>query len=186
MREYTDVVLTAVKDLGEGPGPLVLVGQSMGALTATLVCATIPADLLVLVNPMVPRPGETPGAWWENTGHEQAVRAQARRDGVEPDMVEVFLHDLPADVRAQAVAGGDPDQSGTPVALPWPVESWPDVPTRVLLGRDDRFFPLEFQRRVVADRLGVPVDVMRGGHLMALSRPVELADRLVGYPTGSG
>ena len=27
-------------------------------------------------------------------------------------------------------------------------ERWPDVPTTVLAGRDDRFFPYEFQRRL--------------------------------------
>ena len=46
-------------------------------------------------------------------------------------------------------------------------------------GSDDRLFPLEFQRRVVRDRLGLDVDVMPGGHLMALSQPEELARRLL-------
>ncbi len=32
-------------------------------------------------------------------------------------------------------------------------------------GSDDRLFPLEFQRRVVRDRLGIDVDAMPGGHL---------------------
>jgi pimeloyl-ACP methyl ester carboxylesterase len=59
--------------------------------------------------------------------------------------------------------------------------AWPDVPTRFLVARDDRFFPVELQRRVVSERLGIPVDEMPGGHLVALSRPDELADRLVGY-----
>jgi pimeloyl-ACP methyl ester carboxylesterase len=58
------------------------------------------------------------------------------------------------------------------------------VPTRVLAGRDDRFYPLEFQRRVAADRLGRPVDEVPGGHLVALSRPVELAARPVAYLAG--
>jgi pimeloyl-ACP methyl ester carboxylesterase len=52
------------------------------------------------------------------------------------------------------------------------------VPTSVLAGQDDRFFPLEFQRRVARERLGLEVDVVPGGHLAALARPVELADRL--------
>ena len=56
---------------------------------------------------------------------------------------------------------------------------WPDVPTRVLAGRDDRFFPAEFQRRIAADRLGLDVEEIPGGHLAALSRPAELADRLL-------
>jgi pimeloyl-ACP methyl ester carboxylesterase len=72
-------------------------------------------------------------------------------------------------------------QSGRPFEDPWPLPGWPDVPTRVLAGRDDRFFPIGFQRRVADERLGLPVDEVPGGHLVALSRPVELADRLVSY-----
>ena len=51
----------------------------------------------------------------------------------------------------------DRDQSLTPLEQSWPLERWPDVPTRFLLCRDDRFFPAEFQRRVVPDRLGIPL-----------------------------
>ena len=55
------------------------------------------------------------------------------------------------------------------------------MPTRVLVGRDDRFFPAAFQVRVARERLGIEADEMPGGHLAALSRPVELADRLERY-----
>lgn len=79
------------------------------------------------------------------------------------------------------LADGETVQSGTPFTRPWPLDRWPDVPTRFLQGRDDRLFPLEFQRRVVRERLGIEVDEMPGGHLVALSRPAELADRLVSY-----
>lgn len=132
---------------------------------------------------MTPRPGETPGEWWEDTGFEQARIAQAERDGRrpedDPDLLDAFFHDVPDEVRAEALRRGGPQQSDTPFALPWPLDAWPDVPTRFLQGRDDRFFPLEFQRRVVAERLGVPVEELPGGHLLALSRPVEPADLLV-------
>jgi pimeloyl-ACP methyl ester carboxylesterase len=53
------------------------------------------------------------------------------------------------------------------------------VPTRFVQGRDDRLFPLAFQRRVARERLGIEVDEVPGGHLVALSRPVELVDALV-------
>ncbi|WP_429727778.1 alpha/beta fold hydrolase [Amycolatopsis thermalba] len=55
------------------------------------------------------------------------------------------------------------------------------MPTRFVQGRDDRFFPLEFQRRVVRERLGLELDEIPGGHLAALSRPRELADLLVSW-----
>ena len=80
---------------------------------------------------------------------------------------------------------GDPPQSFTPFHQPWPLDRWPDVPTRVLAGRDDRLFPPEFQRRVARERLGLPVDEIPGGHVVALSRPAEVVDRLEAYAAGS-
>jgi pimeloyl-ACP methyl ester carboxylesterase len=81
---------------------------------------------------------------------------------------------------------GEPAQSGTPFEKAWPLARWPDVPTRFLQGRDDRFFPLEFQRRVVGARLGITVDEMPGGHLLALSQPEEVARRLEAYRVEAG
>ena len=69
----------------------------------------------------------------------------------------------------------------TPLDEPWPLSAWPDVPTRVLAGRDDRMFPLEFQRRIARERLGLDVDEIDGGHMVAMSNPGELADRLEAY-----
>jgi pimeloyl-ACP methyl ester carboxylesterase len=179
--EYADAVVAAAGARSD----LVLVGQSMAGLTIPLVCDRRPVRMLVLLNAMTPRPGESGGEWWGNTGFEQARRDQAERDGRriedDPELLDAFFHDVPAEVSQEAFARGEPPQSGTPFAAPWPMAAWPDVPTRFLAARDDRFFPVEFQRRVVSERLGIPVDEMPGGHLVALSRPVELADRLVAY-----
>jgi ketosteroid isomerase-like protein len=59
------------------------------------------------------------------------------------------------------------------------------VPTRFLLCSNDRFFPAEFMRRVVRERLRLAPDEMDSGHLPALSNPGELADRLEGYRLAS-
>jgi pimeloyl-ACP methyl ester carboxylesterase len=64
---------------------------------------------------------------------------------------------------------------------PWPLEAWPDVPTRFLLCRDDRLFPASFLRRVAHERLGLTADEIDGGHCVALNRPKELAARLEAY-----
>ncbi len=180
LERYTQTVLEALD--GARAGPLVVVGQSMGGFTAPLVCHATRVDLLVLLNAMVPRPGESGGEWWTATGQPQAREEAAREHGrpFDPeDLDDVFTHDVPPEVLATGPT--DFAQSGTPFAEPWPLDRWPDVPTRVLAGRDDRFFPLAFQRRVAAERLGLPVDEVPGGHLVALSRPAELADRLVTY-----
>lgn len=177
--EYADVVIDAIGDRTD----LILVAQSLAGFTAPLVCERVPVNLMILVAAMVPKPGESAGDWWANTGQEQAQRAQAELEGRDPDddaPETVFLHDLPPELIADSLQGVR-DQSGTPFAAPWPLAAWPDVPTNFLLCRDDRLFPAEFQRRVVHERLGIVADEMDGGHLPALSRPQELADRLDAY-----
>ncbi|MDX6702025.1 MAG: hypothetical protein QOF26_2251, partial [Baekduia sp.] len=43
----------------------------------------------------------------------------------------------------------------------------------------DRFFPLTFQQRVAAERLGLEPLVLPGGHLNALSQPDAVAGALL-------
>jgi pimeloyl-ACP methyl ester carboxylesterase len=174
---YTDAVVAALP-----AEPAVVVAQSMGGLTAPLVAARVPVRGIVLVNAMVPRPGETGGGWWTATGQAEAQAGAAAREGrpFDPDdLTDAFLHDLPPDVLAAPEMTAPVAQSGTPFAEPWPLAAWPEVPTRLLAGRADRFFPLGFQRRVARERLGLPVEEVPGGHLVALGHPVELVDRLL-------
>jgi pimeloyl-ACP methyl ester carboxylesterase len=184
LSEYAEAVVGAIGDRTD----LVLVAQSLGGFIAPLVCLRVPVDLLVMLNAMVPVPGESAGEWWSNTGHAKARAEQAARDSrnlaADEDLLDAFFHDVPPEVTDEAWARGEPHQSGTPFAQPWPLLKWPDVPTRFLQGRDDRFFPVEFQRQVVRERLGIAPDKMAGGHLVALSRPKELADCLEAYRDG--
>ena len=176
--EYADAVVAAIG----GRRDVVVVGQSMGAFTAPVACARTPVRLLVLVNAMIPSPGETAGEWWDHTGWEPARVAAAQAAGypAEFDLATYFLHDVPAEV---AAAGERHQYAEADIAFgqPCAIERWPDVPTRVIAARDDRFFPLEFQRRVARERLGIDVDEVPGGHLAALSRPAELTDQLIRY-----
>jgi len=178
--EYTDLVLAAIADRED----VVLVAQSMGAFTAPMVCARGPVRLLILVNAMIPRPGETPGEWGGHTGSDEA-RIAAARDGGYPaelDLDTYFLHDLPPEVLASDEVSGRPE-ADIAFGQPCAIDRWPDVPTRVISGRDDRLFPLEFQRRVAQERLGLEVDVVPGGHLAALSYPAALADQILRIST---
>jgi len=173
--EYADVVVEAIAGQTGDREDVVLVAQSLAGFTAPLVAARVPVELMILVAAMVPRPGESAGEWWDDTGH-----ADARGPDASDDPVEMFLHDVPDDVARESEHHVHA-QSGAVFEAPWPLDAWPDVPTRFLLCRDDRFFPADFQRRVVRDRLGIEPDEIDGGHLPALSRPRELAQRLLGY-----
>lgn len=182
--EYADLAAAAAsRDGGPGAsGGTVVVAQSLGGFTAPLVCDRVPVDLLVLLNAMIPVPGETAGDWWDNTGVTPARDAAAQAGGYPPgyDLETYFLHDVPTEI----AAAGEPYQkpeAEIAFSQPCDIKEWPAVPTRVVAGRDDRFFPAAFQRQVARDRLGLETDEVPGGHLAALSYPAELADRLLAY-----
>ena len=179
LADYADVVADAVGDRS----PVVVVAQSMAGLYAPLVCGRVDVERIVLVAPMIPAPGETGGDWWAASGQLAAQRALDEREARDPDApfdpVATFLHDLPANVLDDALAREAPDQSGRPLADPWPLDSWPDVPTRVIAGRHDRLFPLEFMRELARDRIGVEAEVIESGHLPALAKPDDLVRLLL-------
>jgi pimeloyl-ACP methyl ester carboxylesterase len=78
-----------------------------------------------------------------------------------------------------ALAGPAPEQAGRPFGDPWPLAAWPDLPTTVLSSTEDRLFPVEFQDRIARERLGITPRRLPGGHLVALSRPAELAQLIL-------
>jgi pimeloyl-ACP methyl ester carboxylesterase len=176
--EYADAVVDAIGDCDD----VILVGASMGGFTAPIVCTRRRVELLVLLNAMIPTPGETFNTWGANTGVGRAraeYHASLGLSAVEAeDDAVIYYHDLTPDLRAEARSRTWQDQSMTPLDQPWPLATWPDVPTRVLAGRHDRMFPLGFQRRVARERLGIEVDEIDGGHMVAMSHPAALADRL--------
>jgi pimeloyl-ACP methyl ester carboxylesterase len=173
--EYVDAVVQAIGDRTD----LVVVAQSLGAFTAPLVCDRVPVKLLVLVAPMIPAPGEAPADYWVNTRYGEEVRESY------DDTIELFYQDVPPELASEALKRGR-EQSEARMGEASPLEAWPDVPTRVLLCRDDRLFPAGFIRRVARERLGITPDEIDGGHTPALSRPKELAERLRAYAAHDG
>lgn len=169
LAEYADAVIEAVGDRRD----VILVAQSLAGFTAPMVCDRLTVALIVLVAGMTPKPGESPGEWWTNTGHEFP-------DPFDPQVI--FAHELSPELAAASLAHLR-QQSDTPFQKPWPLEAWPDVPIRFLLCLEDRFFPAEFQRSVVRERLGIVPDEMAGGHLPALAHPEELVERLEAFRT---
>jgi pimeloyl-ACP methyl ester carboxylesterase len=165
------------------PEQVTLVAQSMGAFSAPLTCARLSVAQVVLLNAMIPAPGETAGEWWANTGQAAAMRANDLREGRDPDAgfdaQSHFLHDLPPEVLALLTSSGDEEPADSLFATPFPLDHWPDVPTTVLAGRKDRFFPYDFQRRLAKDRLGLEAEGLPGGHLLAFSQPEALVERLI-------
>jgi pimeloyl-ACP methyl ester carboxylesterase len=170
--EYADLVVAAAKPFSS----VVLVAQSLGGFTAPIAAERLPVQELILVNAMIPEPGERAGAWWESTGSVKAREDAAARGGygVDFDPETYFLHDVD-------VTGLDDDtneESDAVFGSPCEFTSWPAA-IRVLAGADDRLFPAEFQARIALERLGVKADLRPGGHLIALAQPQIVADYLM-------
>jgi pimeloyl-ACP methyl ester carboxylesterase len=182
--DHANAIVGALPD--PAPTPLVVVGHSLGAYAAALAADRLAPRHLILLAPMIPKPGETAGEWWGATGHAEAIAPMIERFGPPSEwddaaMAELFYHDVDA-----ATLAASAEFEGVPgagiFAEPFAPERWPFVPTTVLAPRADRMFPLEFQRRLAGERLdgpGVDFVEMEGGHLPFLSRPRELATRLV-------
>jgi pimeloyl-ACP methyl ester carboxylesterase len=172
--DYADAVVDAVGDRSN----LVVVAHSFGGFTGPLVCARVPVRALIMVTAMIPAPGEPPADWWTNTGHTEARRTVGRDD--EGDL-ETYYHDVPRELATEALRRARNHPSDHAYHEPWPLDAWPDVPTRFLLCKKDRFFPAEWMRGLVRDRLGITPDEIESGHCPMLSHPEELADRLETY-----
>ncbi|MFG2772735.1 alpha/beta fold hydrolase [Streptomyces sp. NPDC048350] len=172
--DYADAVIAAVGDRRN----LVVVGHSYGAFTAPLVADRLPVDVLVLLAGMIPAPGERPDDWWETTGCNHA-RDAAGLSAIE-DPFESFYHDVPRNLAEESMRR-EREESSRAGSEPWPLLVWPELPTKFIVCKDDRFFPAEFFRDLARTRLGIVPDEIGGGHCVALSRPKELADLLEGY-----
>jgi pimeloyl-ACP methyl ester carboxylesterase len=176
LAEYAEITV----DAAEGADDVVVVAQSLGGFTAAEVCRRISLRELVFVNAMIPKPGESAGEWGSNVGSNAARIAAAEASGysTEFDLDTYFLHDVDPAVAAE----GEPYQRPEEDVIfegRCSLERWPDIPIRVLAGADDRFFPVDFQRRVAKERLGIEADVLPGGHLIALTNAPAVADYLL-------
>ena len=130
--------------------------------------ATGAVELLVLVAPMIPAPGEAPDSYWPHTRYSVGGAGPVRR------CHRPLLPRCPAELAAQPLNRAR-IQSEARMGEPLPLRAWPDNPTRVLICRDDRLC-ISFATSP-GSVWPSPRRNRRRAH-PALSRPHELADRL--------
>jgi pimeloyl-ACP methyl ester carboxylesterase len=172
LADNAQVVLDAIEATPDRD-ELVVVGQSYGGYVAPIVAERAGADHLILVAGMIPKPGETAGEMWEATGWRMPRADDSSEIGV-------FYHDVDPDLAAEAMSK-ERRQSETTGREPWPLPAWPDVPTHFILCRNDRFFPADWMRQVVRERLGIEPEEIDSGHTPALSHPTELVDLMESF-----
>jgi pimeloyl-ACP methyl ester carboxylesterase len=177
LRDYTEVVVRAVHECRDP----ILVAHSLGGFTAPLVCEQSSVRALVLVNAMIPLPGERVGAWWDNTHSSEARIEAAKRGGYSTAFDErtYFLHDVPPEVLSAAPP--QRQQAEKIFGEECGFRRWPSIPIQVVASEGDRYFPIDFQKRVARKRLGTDPETLRGGHLVALSNPQGITETLLRF-----
>jgi pimeloyl-ACP methyl ester carboxylesterase len=171
-------------DALEGCDDVVLVGHSLGSLTIPVVAQRRPVDRLVFLCSVPTGPGPAIDAELHTMVTPEFMAAarevdELDRESLGPDdAIAVWYHDCTPEDAAWAVARLRP-QSRRPLVEPSPLDTWPDVPTSVVLGRDDRCVNVEWAVDAATMRLAGELPVLvDGGHSPFLARPAVLADVL--------
>lgn len=165
--------------LQTGDEPTVVVAHSYGGIvTAEAAAGIASVRHLLLISSYLPEPGQSlsdfgvggPAPFLD-------VDPDAGTFGVRPGLlVDTFLHDCDADVRAQApehLARQSVRVTGQPVGA----AAWHTVPSTYLVCADDRGTPAGSQREF-ARRAGRVVELDTGHHPF-LSRPAAVRDLLL-------
>lgn len=185
---YADAALAAVGPV-EPPDRVVVVGHSLGGLTAPVVADRLGQDrvaALVLIGALVPRPGSSfddqvradpavlvPGSGRGQRRHEDGTTwwppeaaATALYRGVAAEASEQLVVDAVARLRPQA---------WTISHEVTPLVRWPAVPTVVVVCADDQMVDPGWLRANAREVPGADVVELAGGHFPMLTRPAELA-----------
>jgi pimeloyl-ACP methyl ester carboxylesterase len=187
IERYVAVVDAALTDTSEQP---VVVGSSLGAVTACVVAARRPVRALVTVCGVVPRARRAvaeDGATMTQPAFGAAVTPN-------PDGSTTFLPDAARDLvfhesepeLAREAASRLRPQAALPLTEPAPFEALPDVPRVGVVSPVDRLLNPVWLDAAVRARLGVEPTVLSGDHAPMLSQPARLVEILLGAPGRHG
>lgn len=201
---YADVVEAAIaaSDVVATPEPLVVVGHSLGGLVAPVLAQRLGnrAAALVLVTPLLPEPGSShrdaattdPGIYALGPGQSRIAPGVTGWDGATARDVlyagvarELEDHGMPtahAEGRIRDAVLRLRPQAWTVDKEVTPLTAWPDVPTTVVVARDDRVVAADRARARASGIPNAQVIELPGGHFPMMVRPEEVA-RIILDPT---
>lgn len=180
--DYAQVVLDALEGADDD---VVVVGYSLGGLTAPLVAARRRVRELVHLAALLPEPGASLDDQLRR-GARQLLpdyAAGIERHGFGSRWVDfdvyhrVACHDCPEPAARERFDRSRP-QSMRPYGDPFPLDAMPAIPTRYVMCAEERLLDNDFLGAAVRERLGIEPIELPGSHSPMASRPAELARRL--------
>jgi pimeloyl-ACP methyl ester carboxylesterase len=172
--------------LGEADD-VVVVGHSLGGITAAVVPLVRPVRKVVFLAALVPRPGRSLGEVMtsepETTTEEfNKLPRHVGADGSvwwDPEVaVQAFYRTCDPDTARWAATRLRP-QVWTTSREPCPLDRWPDCELVSIICAADEVVSPEWSRHIAREVLGVEPVELPGGHSPMLSHPAELVDALL-------
>jgi pimeloyl-ACP methyl ester carboxylesterase len=178
---YADEVLASVPKKTED---MVLVGHSMAGLILPIVAGRTRTVMTIYLCALLPVPGLSFDAQHADldTGFRPSETPVGFPDGSsawpERGAMEIFYHDCDPAVASAAARKLRPQQWRVTQEVT-PLREWPAVPAAYILCSGDRAVSPAYSSKAALDQLRVEAIEMSGGHSPFLSRPAELAARLI-------
>lgn len=177
---YAAEVEAALGDRAEAP---LVVGSSLGAVTACVVAARRPVRGLITVCGVIPRPrrpvGEDAREMTQPEYAEAVDQNPDRSTTFRPEAaIELVFHESEPGLAREA-ASRLRRQAARPYTEPCPYDAIPGIPRRGIVSSEDRLMRPEWLDRAVRERLGVEPKVIDGDHAPMLSQPDRLAELLL-------
>jgi pimeloyl-ACP methyl ester carboxylesterase len=182
---YASLMTRALEHAGDD---VVVVGHSLGGLTAPLVADMRPTRRLVLLCGLVPVPGrslveelkEGPDPFAPGAGAGRERDELGRSFWTDEGAASRILYSDCGDAVAAAAFARLRPQAQEPQIQPCPLREWPAVPTTYVFGTADRMISPAWVRATAAERLSVEPLELQSGHSPMLSHPAQLAALLDG------
>ncbi|MEW6474885.1 MAG: alpha/beta hydrolase [Actinomycetota bacterium] len=165
---------------------LVVVGHSLGGITAAVVPLLRPVRKVVLLAALVPRPGcslaEVMSSEPDTTTEEfDSLPRHVGPGGAvtwDPQVAGPFFYRACDPETARWAAARLRTQVWTTSREPCPLEQWPDCELVSIVCTEDELLRPAWSRRIARDVLGIEPVELPGGHFPMLSIPGRLADTL--------
>jgi pimeloyl-ACP methyl ester carboxylesterase len=177
------LVADSLADAGDD---VVVVGHSLGGITAVILPLLRPVRKVVMLAALVPRPGrslgDVMGSEPETTTEEfNALPRNVGEGGAvwwDPDIAAPFFYRACDPATARWAAARLRPQVWTTSREPCPLEKWPDCEFASIICTDDELLSPSWSRRIARDVLNTEPIKLPGGHFPMLSIPTQLADAL--------
>ena len=165
---------------------VVVVGHSLGGITAVVVPLLRPVRKVVLLAALVPRPGRSLGdvmASEPDTTTEEfnAVPRHVGDGGAvswDPEIAAPFFYRACDPKTAQWAASKLRTQVWTTSREPCPLDKWPACELTSIICTEDELLTQAWSHRIAREVLGVDPLELPGGHFPMLAIPTQLAGAL--------